>query len=554
MKKKILKKVMKRTLWISTAVTSLIILLLFFTPQQVPSGVQIGGELFGGLSKNKALHQLEKLSESFQKRTILFQFDDHETSQLSSSQLGIEFDITATWRKMIGHESLLSRLLSSSVGAAGSETPRKIEPQLRVDEQHLSQVVSSLLSSHERSVKNAQLVWTDDQWKIGTEIQGESLSAGEKDRVQTLLIESIQNSNIPSSLLIQYDPIEPEIKSPDLEEVKNKLDSFVMNPLKINFNNGGETIDFTDTETQELLNIEGSQVTLDTEKLRKWISRYAQERNLEPGRVKITGTEEIESEYDGKSFTKAVYEGTFASGWIIDEEKLFENISNAFDDQEERMVSVNVRIVPPTITSEIEGVSFPDLLSTGKSNFEEGNGADRVKNIDLSLGAFHSVIVPAGESFSMNRTTGWITEDKGYTKTKVIYGGAVGTGVGGGVCQTSTTLYRAVINAGLPVTERRPHTLDVSYYHKYGYGLDAAVYTVARKDFQFVNDTGSPILINTYIAPSDEAIVEIYGTSDGRTVELKNIPTGIRNYKKWNWFVKWPEKEEKRVIDSIYLR
>jgi vancomycin resistance protein YoaR len=210
--------------------------------------------------------------------------------------------------------------------------------------------------------------------------------------------------------------------------------------------------------------------------------------------------------------------------------------------------------VPPTITSEIEGVSFPDLLSTGKSNFEEGNGADRVKNIDLSLGAFHSVIVPAGESFSMNRTTGWITEDKGYTKTKVIYGGAVGTGVGGGVCQTSTTLYRAVINAGLPVTERRPHTLDVSYYHKYGYGLDAAVYTVARKDFQFVNDTGSPILINTYIAPSDEAIVEIYGTSDGRTVELKNIPTGIRNYKKWNWFVKWPEKEEKRVIDSIYLR
>ncbi|MDP7477109.1 MAG: VanW family protein, partial [Candidatus Peribacteraceae bacterium] len=102
---------------------------------------------------------------------------------------------------------------------------------------------------------------------------------------------------------------------------------------------------------------------------------------------------------------------------------------------------------------------------------------------------------------------------------KVIFnGGDLEFAPGGGICQASTTVYRAIVNAGFPVMERRAHSLYVSYYKKHGVGIDATIYP-GSQDLVFLNDSDSPLIIQAYNDGTD-ATVNIYGSPDGRSVEL----------------------------------
>jgi vancomycin resistance protein YoaR len=89
---------------------------------------------------------------------------------------------------------------------------------------------------------------------------------------------------------------------------------------------------------------------------------------------------------------------------------------------------------------------------------------------------------------------------------------------GGGICQASTTTYRAILNAGLPVIQRRSHSLYVTYYKEYGVGIDATIFP-GSQDLTFINDTGNYLLIQAY-TDGNEAYVNIYGTPDGRKVAM----------------------------------
>lgn len=120
---------------------------------------------------------------------------------------------------------------------------------------------------------------------------------------------------------------------------------------------------------------------------------------------------------------------------------------------------------------------------------------DRVHNIRLSLQAINNTIVMPGEIFSFNEVVGERTPERGYRNAPIILGEAVVPGVGGGVCQTSTTLYNAVRLAGLEIVERRIHSIAPSYIK---HGMDAAVawpYT----DFKFRNDSASPVIVKAEV-------------------------------------------------------
>ena len=120
---------------------------------------------------------------------------------------------------------------------------------------------------------------------------------------------------------------------------------------------------------------------------------------------------------------------------------------------------------------------------------------DRVHNIRLSLEAINHTIVTPGEGFSFNGGAGERTPERGYRNAPIILGEAVVPGVGGGVCQTSTTLYNAVRLAGLEIVERRIHSIAPSYIK---HGMDAAVawpYT----DFKFRNDSDWPVIVKAEV-------------------------------------------------------
>ena len=176
-----------------------------------------------------------------------------------------------------------------------------------------------------------------------------------------------------------------------------------------------------------------------------------------------------------------------------------------------------------------------------ENSYFYGSDEARIQNIETAASQFHGLLVPPNSTFSMAEAMGEITLDNGYTEALIIYNGQTIEGVGGGVCQVSTTLFRAAFFAGFPITERHPHAYRVSYYEKTSgnqrnnnlAGLDATVY-IPLIDLKFVNDTPYWLLMETYIDhPANRLRWKFYSTSDGRTVEWETTgPTNIEEPEK----------------------
>lgn len=162
------------------------------------------------------------------------------------------------------------------------------------------------------------------------------------------------------------------------------------------------------------------------------------------------------------------------------------------------------------------------LLSSGRSNFA-GSPWGREKNIEKAVREhLNNILIPPGATFSFNATLGGpVTQSRGWYEALGIFGNGdeLRPTPGGGLCQTSTTVYRAILAGGFPVLERRSHSLYVGYYKKYGVGLDATIFP-GSQDLTFTNDTPSYLLLQAATEGKD-MMVNIYGVPDGRQVALE---------------------------------
>lgn len=215
-------------------------------------------------------------------------------------------------------------------------------------------------------------------------------------------------------------------------------------------------------------------------------------------------------------------------GLKIDEPQVAEALIAALEalekgDDKEETVRLTVARTSPAITTEkVNSFGIKDLLGRGTSIYK-GSIPSRVHNVSLSAQRISGVLVAPGETFSFNQAVGEVAEATGYQQAYVIRSGRTVLDDGGGVCQTSTTLFRAVMDAGLPIGERRAHSYRVGYYEQNAKpGLDATVFAPSV-DFKFLNDTPAYLLIQTSVdAPNRRLTIEIYGTSDGRKGEIVN--------------------------------
>ncbi|MEX2033469.1 MAG: VanW family protein [Candidatus Colwellbacteria bacterium] len=182
----------------------------------------------------------------------------------------------------------------------------------------------------------------------------------------------------------------------------------------------------------------------------------------------------------------------------------------------EGSVELPVVKIPPTVTLEkINNLGIKTLISKGESNFV-GSSPARTNNIRIGASKYNGFIVPPGQEFSFNKVLGEVDETGGYQAELVIKSGLLIPEYGGGLCQVSTTLFRAAINAGLPIVERRPHSFPVKYYNPQGF--DATIYP-GVVDLRFVNNTPAHILIQSKISGT-KLLFEIYGSDDGRVVTM----------------------------------
>lgn len=200
------------------------------------------------------------------------------------------------------------------------------------------------------------------------------------------------------------------------------------------------------------------------------------------------------------------------------------NLLRALTQQHNNVISINVPIQilsPQQKDIQANRLGIVESLGKGESYFTDSISS-RVYNISLAAEKLNGSLIAPGETFSFNQTIGTVSALFGYQKAYAIIKGKTVLDDGGGICQTTTALYRSVLNSGLPVTERHAHAYRVGFYEQGGFlpGLDATVYPPSP-DFKFLNNTNNWILVQTIF---DKAkfyfAIELFGKNDGRKVSI----------------------------------
>ena len=187
------------------------------------------------------------------------------------------------------------------------------------------------------------------------------------------------------------------------------------------------------------------------------------------------------------------------------------------------VVAIKKEVLKPKITlSTVNNLGIVEKIGEGSSTFR-GSAAERVHNVELSAIKLNGTLIPPGEVFSYNKSVGDISSATGFKQALVIKGGKTVLGDGGGVCQDSTTMFRAALDAGLPIVERHAHGYRVRYYEQDRKpGFDATIYSPSI-DFRFKNDTKSHILIQSTVNRATSSLTfSLYGKNDGRKVTLSD--------------------------------
>ena len=214
-------------------------------------------------------------------------------------------------------------------------------------------------------------------------------------------------------------------------------------------------------------------------------------------------------------------------GKAIDIEKVKEDLNSQFEKillsqkPQKIIIPISIKILEPEITTDkANNLGIKELIGTGTSLFQHSIQS-RIFNITLASSRINGALIAPNETFSFAKALGDVSAFTGYQQAYVIQNGKTVLGDGGGVCQVSTTFFRALLNAGLPITERHAHAYRVGYYEQDSPpGLDATVY-VPSIDLKFKNDTNNYILVQTQINPEIQQLsIFLYGTLDGRSVTL----------------------------------
>jgi vancomycin resistance protein YoaR len=208
------------------------------------------------------------------------------------------------------------------------------------------------------------------------------------------------------------------------------------------------------------------------------------------------------------------------NGLVLNIDKTVANITSALKNGKNWAEISFDELNPKISLKKAKELGIDSLLATGQSNFA-GSSIFRVQNITVGSAVYNGIVIKPGQEFSFNNLLGTVDASTGYKSELVVKNHEISSDFGGGLCQVSTTAFRAAVLAGLPITERHNHSLALKYYSPQGF--DATIYP-GVSDMRFINDTNGNILIQTQIRET-ELFFEFFGKNDGRKVILDGPKT-----------------------------
>lgn len=329
-----------------------------------------------------------------------------------------------------------------------------------------------------------------------------------KETLKSLILDSIALAKT-DPIPVPLEKISPKLTDEEAEKLRVRAQSLLGKKLQIKIED--EFLSYSPPELAALLEPEGAnqeKIISLAESIAKGVERPPQNARFvfENGKVKEFAP--------GKS------------GIEVKKEELALEIEKSLQilletDQKVAAISLPVKsTTPEVLTEEVNDLGIKELIGKGTSLFR-GSIPSRVHNVALAASRINGALIKPGEVFSFNQGLGDVSIYTGYQQAYVIKEGRTVLGDGGGVCQVSTTFFRAALNSGLPIPERRAHSYRVGYYEQDSKpGVDATVYSPSV-DLKIKNDTPGHILIQTRVDTKNMRLtIELYGTSDGRVATL----------------------------------
>lgn len=519
------------------AVSAIMVALDLHANARVLQGTTVGGVKVGNIPFSKAKTQLLAEIDNYSKTPLTFEYQGTQAT-LTPEDLGIKFKANETAFTM---PVFSFRNDTTFKLAAALLTKRDLPVLYSIDREKIQNTLEKKFNLTGLKPHNASIAFQDNKYVIIPEKSGQVID-------QTILFGMLASNlrDLDNQIVkVKLQDKQPSVIASQLEAQKDRLVALLQNSLtlknekaQLNFKpiEHLDAIDFVHADNGETINVK---------LVSSVITPYLEEKLLKEIEVP-TSPVNIYQDKDGK----VVIEGKAEDGWSVSRPELLASITDAINTgKKDVAVPVAVEKAPVTISDSLKELGIKELLATGHSAYY-GSPANRMHNIKLGVSKYNGLILAPGEEFSFNKFVGEVDGKNGFKPEKVIKQNKIELEMGGGLCQVSTTVYRAALIAGFPITERAPHSWKVSYYaQSMGNGLDATVYTGSR-DLKFINDTPGSLLIQSYVEGS-EAYFKFYGTNDGRVVKLDGPYGKGLNYK-WYRLLTKNNVETKETIVSNY--
>jgi vancomycin resistance protein YoaR len=395
----------------------------------------------------------------------------------------------------------------------------QVAPIVLLDEAKLDEAIGQMAAEINRPASDATLSFNGAEVSFESSRQGRSLDTADARARLLATVLTMQDARI--QLLVH----ETQPRVHDTSEAAQQIRQIMGGPMTFYLQ---EPLDGIDLESvvlpvEELVkwirvqSVEGSQgraetqVILDENAIRAWLAPYEAVLQRDPVNARF---------YFDDDTSQLVLVEPHVSGRELDIEATAGRFLDQVSTPDRSMPFILREVVPVAHSAAAaDDLGITELVSESTTWFY-GSSNQRMHNIARAARNFYGIVVAPGEEFSFNRFLGEVSSDQGYEQGLIIFGGRTIEGVGGGVCQVSTTAFQAAFWAGYPITERWEHGYQVGYYDDgEGPGMDATVYS-PLVDFRFINDTPYHLLIENYYSEANSSLTfKFYSTSLGRQIE-----------------------------------
>lgn len=484
---------------------------------KVMPGVSADGVDVSGLSRDDALARITDKTDEYDGEVVTIAYGD-STLTIPVRSLNTQYDThrAADLAYEYGHTgNLYTRIRQQARALIGRSTSFAA---YSYDDSALAPYLTQLADSVVTPVENAALSFNDDQAQVTPAQSGTRLDLG---RLATLISDALGATSTANVTAPVYQ-LQPDLATDPLRSASAQINTYLSGPLTISYNGIDQTVDqnsliswiqvgpaatkpfLQSLKLEDLYPLPASAaISLNQSAIKDYVANLAHGIDQTPQNATLAMDASNQLQVIAPSRT----------GIEVDQAKAVADISASLNKPAtDRNISLSTKIVPAPVNEDnLASLGITQLISEGETYFP-GSPADRLINVRAGAKRFNDVLLSPGEQFSFGKLLGDVGPETGYVPELVIDGNHEDYQYGGGLCQVSTTAFRAALLAGLPIDERVNHAFAISYYTwPYGVpGVDATIY-YPQVDFKFTNDTGHYILIQTIMNGVDLKF-DFYGT------------------------------------------